>query len=110
MCPMCWATTLLAFAGMSIVSVVLVAGYDKWIWMLCIVLAAMATLFPWNSDEDQLWSLGATAAAIAARIAYLVVAKRNQLLITRAWQLAQSIVAARCARKRSGQASLLTIK
>lgn len=96
MCPMCWATALASFGGIFAISVLLVAGTDRWTLFLAGMLATASVASRWGVAEAPWWYYTILATSIAGRLTYLVVLRRQQLLVSKIWFRARQIAARRC--------------
>jgi hypothetical protein len=99
MCPICWATALASFALLIGISVVTIAGTDRWSLASAMLLAVSSPAhlagfykFPW-------WYFVLLTVAALIRIAYLMYCKRERLLVVRAWQRSCQLAAKRCPNK-----------
>jgi hypothetical protein len=99
MCPMCWATFLASFGGIVVVSVLLVAGSDKWTLFLSGILGVVSAWQRWGDQPTPWWCVVALSAAIVMRLAYVVCKHRERVLIFTAWRRARAIAAQRCPTK-----------
>ncbi len=96
MCPICWATALASFGMMVVVSVVAVTGTDKWTHLLAAILGVVSLAHRWEFVTIPWWSIAVIMAAVIGRVGYLLVLKRDGLLVCAAWNRACQIAARRC--------------
>lgn len=96
MCPICWATALAACSMYLGAGALMVAGKDRLTLALAAMLLTMATIHSLGWATLPWWCLGTFAILLACRIGWLIVARREQLLISFAWQHGKNAAAMRC--------------
>jgi hypothetical protein len=103
MCPVCWATALASFGGLLVLAVVTTVGSDRWSLMLAGLLGGASLLHQSALAAIAWWCFAALIATLAARIGYLLIRNREQLMAYRVWNHACRIARARCPVKSTGQ-------
>lgn len=96
MCPMCWAAALASFATLAAMSVVMVAGNDRWCFAAALTLAIAVMLQRTGWLAAPTWCIVALSTAAAGRIVYLLIVRRDELLVCKSWSRACKFAANRC--------------
>lgn len=96
MCPMCWAAALASFATLVAMSVVMVAGNDRWCLAAALTLAIAVMLQRTGGWAAPTWCIVALNAAAAGRLIYLLVVRSDELLVCKSWSRACKFAANRC--------------
>ncbi len=96
MCPVCWATLFATYTSILAVSAVTVAGTDRWTQGVAAAVAVLLGLHYLDLAWVPWWGFAAAGAALALRVAYLLVCRRSDLLVTRAWRTAMAVSKSRC--------------
>jgi hypothetical protein len=98
MCPICWAAALASFAGLSAVSLLAMAGRDKWILMLALPTLALSVLHRWGYVSLPWWCLALLIALLLGRLAFLLFGpgERSHRMI---WQRARKVAKIACPRQ-----------
>ena len=96
MCPMCWATLLATYGALLAISAVAIAGRDRLALPLAAALGVMGWVHSPGVTPVPWWAFAGVGVALVARVAYLVIRCRRELLVARAWRVAGAFASARC--------------
>lgn len=102
MCPVCWASFAAACAFFFVLSMLTVAGTDLFCLGMGMMLLATAgmhrfgsgVLLPW-------WWYAVWSGVLAARVVWLCVSNRRELIVSRVISKAYCFAKARCPRRQS---------
>ena len=98
MCPICWASALASFGALLVTTVLAVAASDRWTVLLAAILGIESLAHRTGVLFVPWWFLLLMTSGVIARVSYLLVHKRDQLIVVRAWERACRFAADRCPR------------
>lgn len=103
MCPLCWATALASFGGLVVLTVLSVAGSDRATLVMAAILGGICALENSGLAPIPWWCFVLIMTFLMARIGYLLIRAREQLLAYKIWNRACQLAATRCPSKRSAE-------
>ena len=96
MCPVCWATLLASFSMLIAPLAAAVAAKDWLTLLLAMSLAAAAVLHQIGEVYSPSWLFAGLFCALPVRIIWLVLQRRERLLVILAWGQARTLAKGSC--------------
>lgn len=110
MCPLCWATAIASFGGLIVIAVLSMAGSDRLAFALASLLGTATIVHRTGLQLIPCWCFVALIVAVAVRVSYLLLLRRERLLAYQIWRRACLIAADRCPRRQATDALPASLK
>lgn len=96
MCPICWATALASFTGLSAAGLIVVAGRDRYVLMFALFAVALSLGQRWNYFLLPWWLFAGLAVALVCRLTWLIARRPAELRRNSLWEQARRLAVKSC--------------